>query len=80
MFSLSCLFLILLESVGLEVMRMINEPTAAAMAYGLHKQKGVSNIIVVDMGGGTLDVPLLTVYGGMFQTIAMAGKFPANNA
>ncbi|XP_033641511.1 heat shock 70 kDa protein 13-like [Asterias rubens] len=62
------------ELAGLEVMRMINEPTAAAMAYGLHKQKGVSNIIVVDMGGGTLDVSLLTVYGGMFQTIAMAGN------
>ncbi|XP_038056883.1 heat shock 70 kDa protein 13-like [Patiria miniata] len=59
---------------GLEVMRIINEPTAAAMAYGLHNQKDASEIIVVDMGGGTLDVSLLSVYGGMFQTLAMAGN------
>ena len=55
-------------------MRIINEPTAAAMAYGLHNRKGVSTIVVVDMGGGTLDVSLLSVHGGMFQTIAMAGE------
>lgn len=44
---------------------MINEPTAAAMAYGLHK---------VDLGGGTLDVSLLSKQGGMFLTRAMAGN------
>ncbi|XP_072033837.1 heat shock 70 kDa protein 13-like [Amphiura filiformis] len=59
---------------GIEVVRIINEPTAAAMAYGLHKQEGVSDIIVIDMGGGTLDVSLLNVQGGMFQTMAMAGN------
>lgn len=54
-------------------MRVINEPTAAAMAYGLHKRDDVENIVVVDFGGGTLDVSLLNVQGGMFQTFAIAG-------
>lgn len=51
---------------------MINEPTAAAMAYGLH-QADVFNVLVVDLGGGTLDVSLLNKQGGMFLTRAMAG-------
>ncbi|PIK32854.1 putative heat shock 70 kDa protein 13-like, partial [Apostichopus japonicus] len=60
---------------GFEVMRVINEPTAAAMAYGLHKRDDVENIVVVvDFGGGTLDVSLLNVQGGMFQTFAIAGN------
>lgn len=54
---------------------MINEPTAAALAYGLHKKSGISNVLVVDLGGGTLDVSLLSVQGGMFLTMAMAGKY-----
>ncbi|XP_022095868.1 heat shock 70 kDa protein 13-like isoform X3 [Acanthaster planci] len=62
------------QLAGLEVLRIINEPTAAAMAYGLHNQRTPSEIIVVDMGGGTLDVSLLRVHGGMFQTLAMAGN------
>jgi len=53
---------------------VINEPTAAALAYGLHKMKGVYNIMVVDLGGGTLDVSLLAIQGGMFVTMAMAGR------
>ena len=53
---------------------MINEPTAAAMAYGLHKKDSVHYVVVVDLGGGTLDVSLLNVQGGMFLTQAMAGK------
>lgn len=52
---------------------MINEPTAAAMAYGLHKVD-VFNVLVVDLGGGTLDVSLLNKQGGMFLTRAMAGN------
>ena len=52
---------------------MINEPTAAALAYGLHKKTGLQNVLVVDLGGGTLDVSLLNVQGGMFLTQAMAG-------
>lgn len=59
---------------GLEVLRVINEPTAAAMAYGLNKKSGVSTVMVVDVGGGTLDVSLLSVQGGMFLTMAMAGN------
>jgi len=59
---------------GIEVLRLINEPTAAAMAYGLHKKAGVSNVMVVDLGGGTLDVSLLNIQGGMFVTMAMAGN------
>ncbi|KAL4231371.1 Heat shock 70 kDa protein 13 [Mactra antiquata] len=59
---------------GLEVLRVINEPTAAALAYGLHNKLGLQNVIVVDLGGGTLDVSLLNVQGGMFLTQAMAGN------
>ncbi|KAM9801490.1 heat shock 70 kDa protein 13 [Neosynchiropus ocellatus] len=58
---------------GLKVLRVINEPTAAAMAYGLHKAE-VFNVLVVDLGGGTLDVSLLNKQGGMFFTRAMAGN------
>ncbi|NXW15042.1 HSP13 protein, partial [Circaetus pectoralis] len=58
---------------GLNVLRVINEPTAAAMAYGLHKAD-VFNVLVVDLGGGTLDVSLLNKQGGMFLTRAMAGN------
>lgn len=59
---------------GIKVLRLINEPTAAAMAYGLHKKAGISNVMVVDLGGGTLDVSLLNIQGGMFVTMAMAGN------
>lgn len=59
---------------GMEVLRVINEPTAAALAYGLHKKSGLHNVLVVDLGGGTLDVSLLNVQGGMFLTQAMAGN------
>ncbi|KAM4702201.1 heat shock 70 kDa protein 13 isoform 1-T1 [Discoglossus pictus] len=58
---------------GLDILRVINEPTAAAMAYGLHKID-VFNVMVVDLGGGTLDVSLLNKQGGMFLTRAMAGN------
>ncbi|XP_075450086.1 heat shock 70 kDa protein 13 [Ascaphus truei] len=58
---------------GLDILRIINEPTAAAMAYGLHKVD-VFNVLVVDLGGGTLDVSLLNKQGGMFLTRAMAGN------
>lgn len=59
---------------GIKVLRVINEPTAAALAYGLHKKDGVKNVMVVDLGGGTLDVSLLNIQGGMFVTMAMAGN------
>lgn len=59
---------------GLEVLRILSEPTAAAMAYGLHKESTVTFIVVFDFGGGTLDVSLLWKQGGMFITHAIAGN------
>uniref|UniRef100_A0A7S2S0H3 Uncharacterized protein n=1 Tax=Mucochytrium quahogii TaxID=96639 RepID=A0A7S2S0H3_9STRA len=59
---------------GLEVKRIINEPTAAAIAYGLDKEKeGEKNILVFDLGGGTFDVTLLTIEGGVFEVQATNG-------
>ncbi|KAM7248068.1 hypothetical protein CapIbe_000107 [Capra ibex] len=58
---------------GLKILRVINEPTAAAMAYGLHKAE-VFQVLVIDLGGGTLDVSLLNKQGGMFLTRAMSGN------
>ncbi|KAK3092829.1 hypothetical protein FSP39_007683 [Pinctada imbricata] len=59
---------------GLEIYRVINEPTAAALAYGLHTKPNLQNVLVVDLGGGTLDVSLLRVQGGMFLTQGIAGN------
>jgi len=58
---------------GLDVLRIINEPTAAAIAYGLDKKAGEKNIIVFDLGGGTFDVSLLTIDDGVFEVVATAG-------
>merc|ERR1712085_155093 len=58
---------------GLDVLRIINEPTAAAIAYGMDKKSGEKNIIVFDLGGGTFDVSLLTIDNGVFEVIATAG-------
>jgi endoplasmic reticulum chaperone BiP len=57
---------------GLDVLRIINEPTAAALAYGLDK-KGEKNILVFDLGGGTFDVTLLTIDNGIFEVLATNG-------
>ena len=57
---------------GLNVLRIINEPTAAAIAYGLDK-KGEQNILIFDLGGGTFDVSLLTIEDGVFEVKATAG-------
>ena len=62
------------QLAGIDVLRLINEPTAAALAYGLHEHSHITNVIVVDVGGGTLDVSLLNIQGGMFVTMAMAGN------
>uniref|UniRef100_A0A2I2Y9K2 Heat shock protein family A (Hsp70) member 5 n=1 Tax=Gorilla gorilla gorilla TaxID=9595 RepID=A0A2I2Y9K2_GORGO len=51
----------------LNVMRIINKPTAAAIAYGLDKREGEKNILVFDLGGGTFDVSLLTIDNGVFK-------------
>jgi len=58
---------------GLNVMRIINEPTAAAIAYGLDKKDGEKNILVFDLGGGTFDVSLLTIDNGVFEVMATNG-------
>lgn len=58
---------------GLTVMRIINEPTAAAIAYGLDKKEGEKNILVFDLGGGTFDVSLLTIDNGVFEVVATNG-------
>jgi heat shock protein 5 len=58
---------------GLDVLRIINEPTAAAIAYGMDKKAGEKNIIVFDLGGGTFDVSLLTIDNGVFEVVATSG-------
>lgn len=58
---------------GLNVMRIINEPTAAAIAYGLDKKGSEQNILIFDLGGGTFDVSLLNIDNGVFEVKATAG-------
>ncbi|AFZ53883.1 molecular chaperone DnaK [Cyanobacterium aponinum] len=59
---------------GLEVMRIINEPTAAALAYGLDKQDEDQHVLVFDLGGGTFDVSLLQLGNGIFEVISTSGN------
>ncbi len=59
---------------GLEVLRIINEPTAAALAYGLDKQDREQFILVFDLGGGTFDVSILQLGDGVFEVKATAGN------
>lgn len=58
---------------GLEVVRLVNEPTAAAFAYGLDKTESNLKIMVVDFGGGTLDVTIMTYGGGVFEVTSTSG-------
>ncbi|XP_033110525.1 heat shock 70 kDa protein IV-like [Anneissia japonica] len=59
---------------GLNVLRIINEPTAAALAYGLDKKlSGEKNILIFDLGGGTFDVSILTIDDGVFEVRSTAG-------
>jgi len=58
---------------GMKVQRIINEPTAAAIAYGMDKTGDESNVLVFDLGGGTFDVTLLTIEGGVFEVLATNG-------
>ena len=62
---------------GMDVMRIINEPTAAAIAYGLDQKgqsnQGSHNVLIFDLGGGTFDVSLLTIEEGIFEVKATAG-------
>ena len=59
---------------GLEVERIINEPTAAALAYGLDKQEKTEQILVYDLGGGTFDVSILEIGDGVFEVKATSGN------
>ena len=58
---------------GLNVLRVINEPTAAALAYGLDKKDKEQTVLIFDMGGGTFDVSLLSIEDGIFEVKATAG-------
>ncbi|XP_076248646.1 heat shock 70 kDa protein cognate 4-like [Calliopsis andreniformis] len=59
---------------GLNVLRIINEPTAAAIAYGLDKKgRGERNVLIFDLGGGTFDVSILTINDGIFEVKSTAG-------
>ena len=59
---------------GLDVKRIINEPTAAALAYGLDKQEKDEKVLVYDLGGGTFDVSVLDIGGGVFEVLATSGN------
>ena len=59
---------------GLEVLRIINEPTAAALAYGLDKEGADQTVLVFDLGGGTFDVSLLEIGDGVFEVKSTAGN------
>ncbi len=61
------------EIAGLEVVRIVNEPTAASMAYGLDKQDKQMKILVFDLGGGTLDVTIMEFGDGVFQVLSTSG-------
>ncbi|XP_063620663.1 endoplasmic reticulum chaperone BiP-like [Cydia splendana] len=58
---------------GLNILRIINEPTAAAIAYGLDVKEGEKNVLVFDLGGGTFDVSLLTIDNGVFEVVSTNG-------
>ena len=62
------------ELAGLSVERIVNEPTAAALAYGLDKLKTRAKIAVYDFGGGTFDVSILELNGGVFEVLATNGN------
>ena len=59
---------------GLEVLRIINEPTAAALAYGVDKETTEQKIMIFDLGGGTFDVSILEISDGVFEVLATNGN------
>ncbi len=61
------------ELAGLKVERLISEPTAAAIAYGLHKEKFDTKFLVFDLGGGTFDVSILEFFEGVMEVKSIAG-------
>ncbi|MCV4339603.1 molecular chaperone HscC [Pseudomonas capsici] len=61
------------ELAGLKVDKLINEPTAAALAYGLHQKEGETSFLVFDLGGGTFDISILELFDGVMEVRASAG-------
>ena len=61
------------ELAGLKVEKLINEPTAAALAYGLHQKDSETSFLIFDLGGGTFDVSILELYDGVMEVRASAG-------
>jgi molecular chaperone DnaK len=61
------------EIAGLKVCGILNEPTAAALAYGVHKKSAASKVAVFDLGGGTFDISILRIDAGVFEVLATAG-------
>ena len=61
------------------MIRIINEPTAAAIAYGMDKRKGLQNVLVFDLGGGTFDVSVLSIDDGLFEVLATHGDTHLGN-
>ena len=62
------------QLAGLEVRRIINEPTAAALTYGFHNRQADKKLIVIDLGGGTFDVTLMEIFEGTLEIISTAGE------
>ena len=62
------------EMAGLQVSRIINEPTAAALTYGFHDRTAEKNLMVIDLGGGTFDVTVMEIFEGTLEIISTAGE------
>ena len=62
------------ELAGLNVRRIVNEPTAAALVYGYHDRQAEKHLIVVDLGGGTFDVTVMEIFEGTLEIISTAGE------
>jgi len=62
------------KMAGLKVERLINEPTAAALAYGLSSKEDENTFLVIDLGGGTFDVSILEIFDGVMEVRSSAGE------
>lgn len=62
------------QLAGLNVRRIVNEPTAAALTYGFHNRQADKKLIVIDLGGGTFDVTLMEIFEGTLEIVATAGE------
>lgn len=62
------------QLAGLDVRRIVNEPTAAALTYGFHQRSAEQKLLVIDLGGGTFDVTLMEIFEGTLEILATAGE------